>query len=164
MVSRTFLLLFLLLPAALLNGQSRANARITGQVVRILDGDTFELLTDNKQTVKVRMNGIDAPEKNQAFGQKSKDHLGSLCFRRQVAVVYTGKDQYKRVLGTVYNTSGQNINLRMVEDGMAWHFVRYSSDGQLAAAQRYARDNKKGLWSDPRAIAPWEFRRSRTRR
>lgn len=164
MVSRTLFLLLLLLPAALLNGQSRPNARITGQVIRILDGDTFELLTDEKKTVKVRMNGIDAPEKNQAFGQKSKDYLGSLCFRRQVAVVYTGKDRYNRVLGTAYNTSGQNINLKMVEAGMAWHFVRYSSDGQLAAAQRYAREQKKGLWNDPNAIAPWEFRRSRTRR
>ena len=164
MGTRTLLMFFLLLPAALLNGQSRPNARITGQVIRILDGDTFELLTDDKKTVKIRMNGIDAPEKNQAFGQKSKDYLGSLCFRRQVAVVYTGKDRYNRVLGTAYNTAGQNINLKMVEAGMAWHFVRYSSDGQLAAAQRYAREQRKGLWSDPGAIAPWEFRRSRTRR
>lgn len=164
MGSRTILLLFLLLPAALLNGQSRNDSRITGKVVRILDGDTFELLTGDRRTVKVRMNGIDAPEKNQAFGQKSKDYLGSLCFGRQVMVRSSGTDRYKRVLGVAFSTSGQNINLEMVRAGMAWHFVRYSSDPQLAAAQRFARENKRGLWVDPRATAPWDFRRSRTRR
>lgn len=136
-------------------------APFNGKVVRILDGDTYEVLTAGKTLIRVRMMGIDAPEKNQAFGQKSKQTLGLLCGGQLISVQPTGVDRYGRVLAYTYNQQGMNINAEMVRRGMAWHYVQYSRDPQLAEAERFAQKNRIGIWSDPYAMAPWEFRRSR---
>lgn len=161
----TRLLLFILLPVLFSNCQaSEPRGRISGKVVRILDGDTFELLTAEKRLIKIRMNGIDAPEKKQAFGEKSKDYLGSLCFGKTINVDSIGTDRYKRILGVAYTPTQTDINAEMVKAGLAWHYVRYSKDQQLAAAERAARAAKRGLWVDPHAVAPWEFRQVKRRK
>lgn len=138
-----------------------------GKVVKVLDGDTLDLLVTNKasdgtltyQTVRVRFNGIDAPEKSQAFGQKSKEFSGNFCLDKEVKVVVHSTDRYGRSIGDVY-VGDKWLNLELVKQGLAWHYKQYSKDEQLAKAEREARESKKGLWSDPSPVAPWDFRRA----
>lgn len=160
MYQKLILLALFIVPLTLFS-YAQSITRLTGKVIRILDGDTFELLVNGNTPVKVRMNGIDAPEKKQAFGQKSKDYLGALCFGKTIEVTSTGKDRYNRVLGTAYTLTGMDINKEMIKAGMAWHYKHYSKDPQLAAAETNARASNVGLWVDPNPIAPWEFRKKR---
>lgn len=130
---------------------------VDGKVIKIQDGDTFTMIFDNGFEVKVRLNGIDSPEKKQAFSNKAKQALSAMIFQKKVRVYYSSKDRYGRVLGDVF-VNGININHEMVRQGMAWHFIKYSDDETLAKLEREARINKVGLWVDPNPVAPWEFR------
>lgn len=130
---------------------------ISGQVVKISDGDTITILTQEKQQVKVRLYGIDAPEKKQPYGQKSKQFLSNLIAGRSVEIQEKGKDRYKRVLGIVY-LDGQDINAQMVANGYAWAYVKYSKI--YAGQELKARNQNLGLWRD-KPIPPWEWRKLR---
>jgi micrococcal nuclease len=154
-------LLFLLLslfsfrPAIDVHGEE-----LQGMVVSIADGDTFSLLTTNQQKVKIRLSGIDAPEKGQDYYRVSKDYLGSLLkgSGNSLRVVCSGKDKYGRFIGEVFTPQGVHINLELVKAGLAWHFVKYSNDAELAAAEEYARKNHLGLWHMADPQAPWDYR------
>nr|MBP7205720.1 thermonuclease family protein [Candidatus Cloacimonadota bacterium] len=102
--------------------------------------------------------GVDCPEKGQAFGNVARQFTSDLAFNKAVKVKYTERDQYKRYLGTVY-VGETNLNKELVRAGLAWHYKEYSDDPVMAALEIKARLKKKGLWSDPKPIAPWEFRR-----
>lgn len=130
---------------------------VTGKVIRIADGDTFTMIFDNGFEVRVRLNGIDSPEKKQAFSNRAKQTLSDLIYNKKVKVYYESKDRYGRVLGDIY-IDNLNVNQEMVRRGMAWHFIRYSDDETLAALEKEARKNSIGLWADPNPVAPWEFR------
>ena len=130
---------------------------ISGQVVKISDGDTITILTQEKQQVKVRLYGIDAPEKKQPYGQKSKQFLSNLIAGRSVEIQEKGKDRYKRVLGIVY-LDGQDINAQMVLSGYAWAYVKYSKI--YVGQELKARSQNLGLWRD-KPIPPWEWRKLR---
>ena len=110
---------------------------------------------------KIRFHGIDAPEKSQAFGQKSKQHLSSLVFGKDVRVKYKSRDKYGRILGTVY-IDGLDVNLEMIRAGLAWHYKRYDSTPAYAAAELEARQNRRGLWSDSNPTPPEQFRHGKT--
>ena len=127
---------------------------LSGKVVSIHDGDTITILTQEKQQVKVRLYGIDAPEKKQPYGQKSKQFLSNLIAGRSVEIQEKGKDRYKRVLGIVY-LDGQDINEQMVLNGYAWAYVKYSKI--YAKQELKARSQNLGLWRD-KPIPPWVFR------
>lgn len=147
-----FLLLkmvFLCLPAA---AQS-----IEGRVVGVSDGDSITLLTAGNRQLKVRLDGIDAPEDGQEFSAVSKRTLSSWIAGKTVTLEVSGTDRYQRTLGTIY-LEGQNVNLLMVRAGMAWHYKKYSDDQALDAAERAARAEQRGLWSGFRPIAPWDYR------
>jgi endonuclease YncB( thermonuclease family) len=133
------------------------SSEITGKVVSIQDGDTITVLV-GKEQVKVRLDGIDAPESKQAFGTKAKQHLSELIGDNQVRVVVSGKDRYGRTLGTVF-VSSKNLNEQMVKDGFAWHYKQYSKERQLAQLEDEARAAKRGLWADKDPVAPWEWRK-----
>jgi endonuclease YncB( thermonuclease family) len=135
---------------------------ITGKVVKVVDGDTFDVLDSSFKTIRIRMNGIDAPEKKQAFGEASRKQLASLCAGKVVRIVKYSTDRNKRWIADSY-VDGISLSHRMVQEGMAWHFVKYSSDTSLARLQQQARAKKIGLWSDPHAIAPWDYRSKRLR-
>ena len=135
---------------------------ITGKVVRVVDGDTFDVLDSNFIAIRIRMNGIDAPEKKQAFGEASRKKLASLCAGKLVRIVKYSTDRNKRWIADSY-VDGISLSHRMIEEGMAWHFIKYSSDTSLAKLQQQARGKKIGLWSDPQAVAPWVFRNKRLR-
>jgi endonuclease YncB( thermonuclease family) len=129
----------------------------TGKVVKIVDGDTFDILDSLNKVSRIRMNGIDAPEKKQAYGQKSKEMLGKWCFAKTVLVKVYSKDRNGRLIADSY-VNGRSLSLIMIEEGMAWHFKKYSNDTLLATAEIHARTAKKGLWYDPAPIAPWQYR------
>lgn len=121
----------------------------------MIDGDTFDMRLDGKQ-VRVRMYGIDAPERKQAYYRKSKETLSDLIYGRKIRIEKRDTDRYKRIVADVY-LDEEWINLKMIQRGMAWHFTRYSSNATLARAEHDARASRKGLWSQ-QAVAPWNYR------
>jgi len=142
---------------------SAAAAEVRGRVVGVADGDTITVLVDGHDSVKVRLAGIDAPEKAQPFGAVSKRHLSDMVFGRPVTVEWTKKDKYGRVIGRVL-ADGEDVCLDQVRSGLAWHYKHYATEqaaGQraaYAAAEEQARQEKAGLWSQPNPVPPWEFR------
>lgn len=131
--------------------------QIQGNVVRVLDGDTIELLQD-RTPVRIRLINIDAPEKKQPFGRWSTNQLKSLIAGKPVTVTYTQTDRYGRVLGRVVTTNGIEANRYMVQNGAAWVYDQYNTDPSLPALQREARAQKRGLWADSQPVPPWEWR------
>jgi len=141
---------------------------LKGRVVKVADGDTITVLVSNVQH-KVRLNGIDAPEKKQAFGEASRKHLASLVAGKDVDVEWTKKDKYGRILGTVWvsvpSPDGKGVvrcdaNQSMLHAGFAWHYKRFDSSKAYSDAESDARRAKLGLWRDPRPVPPEEFRKS----
>ena len=133
---------------------------IHGRIVGVHDGDSVTLLTPDKIEVKVRLDGIDAPELKQPFGNAAKQALSNLIFGKDVAVKVTGKDRYGRALGQVA-AGATDVNRSMVAAGMAWHYEKYSKDPKLAAAQAAAKTARRGLWADSAPVAPWAWRKPR---
>jgi micrococcal nuclease len=125
--------------------------------VSVHDGDTLRALDEGNVEHKVRLVGIDAPELGQAFGRVARDRLRELALRQRVVVELHDRDRYGRDLATVV-VEGASINRQMVAEGMAWHFTRYSSDADLAAAEAAARAARIGLWADAAPVAPWQWR------
>ena len=132
---------------------------IRGKVVSIADGDTITVLDAEKVQHKIRLQGIDAPEKKQAFGTKSKERMSEKVGGEEVVVQWKEKDRYGRILGEVMIGS-RHINLEMVQDGMAWHYTTYSKSKELTDAENEARKAKTGLWVDKEPVPPWEFRKT----
>jgi len=130
---------------------------LTGRVVSITDGDSITVLSNGAQ-VKIRLVGVDAPERKQPFGTRAREHLASLVHEKDVTIETSGQDRYGRTLGVVY-VGGKNVNAAMVESGMAWHYVQYSKDKRLMIVEHDAREFKRGLWADPEPVPPWEWRR-----
>ncbi len=139
-----------------------ALADITGKVVKIQDGDTITILDKNNVQHRIRFTQIDAPESNQPWGAKSKGYLTSRLAGKSVLVVSAGRDQYKRILGTVY-LSGVNINKEQIETGNAWVYTKYATDKSLFAIEKQARLSKVGLWQlkESERIAPWVWRKTK---
>ena len=131
---------------------------LIGKVVKVSDGDTVTILTADKTQHKIRLNDIDAPEKKQAFGNKSKDNLAKYISGKTVTVQYQKTDRYKRVLGTIYYNN-TDINLQQLKDGYAWVYKKYSQKQNYYKAEKVARDKKIGLWADKNPLEPWEFRK-----
>ena len=133
---------------------------LTGKLVSVTDGDTVKILTKDKTLYKIRLNGIDAPEKSQAFGKKSKANLSKLVAGRIVDVHYKKTDRYGRILGTIL-VDNHDMNLRQIEDGFAWVYRRYCKRADYYKAEEYARNRKLGLWYDKYPMPPWEYRKRR---
>jgi len=140
------------------NGDTASDTR--ARVVSIQDGDTLTILVARKQ-VKVRLLDIDAPEKRQAFGNRSRQSLAELCARRDATVISAGEDRYGRTLGRVI-CAGVDANREQVRRGLAWVFTRYApKDSPLYAVQAEAMGSRRGLWQDSMPIPPWEWRASK---
>ena len=158
---RLSLSLLLFLTHALVQAET-----LSGRVVRVTDGDTIVVLGANKTQHKIRLQGIDAPERGQAYGTKSKEYLSDLVAGKYVVVNYSERDRYQRILGKVL-LSDQDVNLEQVEAGMAWHYKKYQSEQsssdrvKYADAEREARRLKLGLWRDADPVPPWEYRQAK---
>lgn len=134
---------------------------LIGRVVRVADGDTLTVADNSGGRYKIRLAGIDAPELAQPFGRQSRDALSTAARDKAVHVRWRERDQFDRVLGTVY-VGDVNINEQQVRDGWAWRYL-HSRDAGLAAAERAARADRAGLWSSSQPEPPWEFRRREQR-
>ena len=133
----------------------------SGPVVSVLDGDTLEVLHHNRAE-RIRLSGIDCPEKGQAFGKRAKQAVSTLAFRKEVTIQNHGHDKYRRTLGDVILSDGTNVNQELVKQGWCWWYRKYApEDTVLEGLERDARDAKKGLWVDLQPVPPWEWRRSR---
>lgn len=126
-----------------------------GTIIKVVDGDTFVFQT-TEGSLKVRMQGIDAPEKKQDFGSESKVFIEKYL-NKPAKVESIGLDKYGRTLGTLL-VNGIDINLESLKNGCSWHFKKYSTDINYSNAELSAKKALKGLWKHPNAIAPWTFR------
>jgi endonuclease YncB( thermonuclease family) len=142
-----------------------ANADVlNGTVVGISDGDTITVLDNSMQQHKVRLKGIDAPEKSQAFGSEAKETLSNYIYKKEVSVEYKKYDKYKRIVGKV-KLDGQDICLQLIRDGMAWNYTEYEKELSKTDRELYreaevnAREMKIGLWFDVQKIKPSAFRK-----
>jgi endonuclease YncB( thermonuclease family) len=153
--------LFLLLASTALSQETIVSAKVVG----IADGDTVKALVAGNELLRVRLSWIDAPEKSQAFGQRSKQHLSELVFGREVELHTHGLDRYGRTLAVVI-LDGVDINLEQVRSGMAWCYTRYIAEApaDIQASYRQAEaeawEQQRGLWSERDPIPPWEWRRA----
>lgn len=136
------------------------------KVVRIIDGDTIVVLDSNNRQHRIRLAGIDAPEKKQAFGNVSRQNLANISFG-QLALVDTYKlDRYGRELAVVY-VNKIDIGLFQIKSGLAWHYKKYAHEQapseriEYASSELDAKRGKKGIWSDVHAVEPWDFRRKK---
>jgi endonuclease YncB( thermonuclease family) len=144
-------------------------AELVGRVTAVQDGDSIIVLDDTFTEHRVRLGGIDAPERSQAYGQAAKKSLSSMVFGNTVRVVWEKTDPYGRTVGKVL-FNGQDINLKQIQSGYAWHYRQYQSEQRLedreayAQAEIVARQARIGLWQEPEPIPPWRYRRSQRNR
>ncbi len=134
---------------------------VVGRCVGVHDGDSITLLVDTpsgKRQSKIRLDAIDAPELGQPFSNRSKQTLSDMVFDKECTVESLGADKYGRTVGRVM-VGGKDVNAAMLESGMAWHFAKYDDRQSMADRHETARRAGLGLWSDPRAIPPWEWRK-----
>ena len=137
---------------------------LTGKVIKITDGDTVHVLQDNHIKEKIRLAGIDAPERKQPHGNKAKQYLASLVGNKLVTVEYSKRDKYGRIVGKI-EYKGLDVNLEMVKAGYAWHYKKYqkeqSADDRLSyrIAENNARTQEVGLFQDNNSIPSWKWRK-----
>lgn len=141
----------------------------TGEVIRVLDGDTLEVLLTagrlpsagalhNGKTQRIRLFGIDCPEKGQPFGDSAKDATSILSFALEVTLQSHGKDKYGRVLADVLLADGTNVNHELVKNGWCRWYQKYAPDDTtLEKLETEAREASRGLWIDPESVPPWEW-------
>lgn len=134
--------------------------QLVGKVISIADGDTFTMLVDTQQ-IKVRLHGIDCPEKGQDYSLVAKDFLASYIFGKTVHVTKKKTDRYRRTLGIV-TVDGANINEKLLEVGLAWHYTKYDKNEEWARLEQEARANKRGIWQKTDPVPPWEWRRKKS--
>ncbi len=133
----------------------------TGRVVGIIDGDTIEVLC-NQHPERIRLSGIDCPEKGQAYGNNAKHAASDLAFGKEVTLQTHGYDKYKRTLADVILPDGTNVNHELVKQGWCWWYRKYApGDTLLERLEAEARESKQGLWVDPAPIPPWVYRKAR---
>jgi endonuclease YncB( thermonuclease family) len=137
---------------------------LTGRVVAITDGDTIRLLDASNTQHKIRLSGIDAPEKGQAFGNASRQHLSGLAFGKQAEADCYKIDRHKRLICTVH-VNGQDVGLAQLDAGLAWWYRKYADEQPprervaYEAAEDRAAADRVGLWRDANPVPPWEWRK-----
>jgi micrococcal nuclease len=132
---------------------------LRGRVVKLHDGDSFELLRDHR-TVGVRVFGIDCPERSQPFGARAKSFTAGLIGNEDVVVVVKDVDRYGRTVGDVVLADGRHLSHELLRAGLAWYYRRYDHDPELEQLEAEARAARRGLWSDPHPVAPWNYRKA----
>lgn len=145
-------------------------AELSGVVTEVPDSDALDLITAEKKAYRIRLNGIDAPEKEQPFGLKAQAGLKELVHESTVRVVTQGEDRAGQIIGDVYfypkaaaaTDPEIQLNAHLVASGFAWHFVRFAPDNELlASSEKEARMRKRGLWADANPVSPWDWRRQK---
>lgn len=156
---RFYIGLVLLLAVSLCGAET-----ISGRIVGVVDGDTVDVLTAEHEQIRIRVAGIDAPEKAQPFGQRSKQKMSDLVFGKAVQVEFTKRDRYGRIIGKVM-VNGRDAGLALLDAGLAWHYKKYANEQSsgdryaYAEAEEIARISRFGLWGDETPVPPWDWRR-----
>ncbi len=136
---------------------------LTGKVIKITDGDTITVLDHQYRQQKIRLSGIDAPERGQPYGRAAKRFLNSLLAGQHICIQSNKRDRYQRIVGKVV-LNQTDINIQMIQNGYAWHYKKYQKEQPLrdqityAQAEVNARSSLTGLWTEPYPIAPWDWR------
>lgn len=139
---------------------------MTGRVVGVVDGDTVDILTATREQVRVRLAGIDAPERAQPYGQRSKQKMSDLVFGKNAEVDFTKRDRYGRIVGKV-TVNGRDASLGLLDAGLAWHYKKYEREqtaqdrATYSAAEARSSATRIGLWKETEPIPPWEWRKGR---
>jgi len=142
---------------------------ISGRVVRVTDGDTIVVLDANDVQHKIRLQGIDAPERGQAYSTKSKAHLSASVAGKSVVVEYGKRDRYGRIVGKVL-LSNEDMNHEQIRAGLAWHYKKYQYEQTPSDREDYsdteidAREAKRGIWREPEQMPPWEYRKAKRKK
>lgn len=137
---------------------------LTGRVVGIADGDTVTVLDASNRQHRIRLAGIDAPEKRQPYGMRAKENLSRLVFDKPVTVTWHKLDRYGRIVGKV-EAGRVDAGLEQLRAGLAWHYKKYANDQPdderltYASAEEEAKASLKGLWADMEPVPPWDWRR-----
>jgi endonuclease YncB( thermonuclease family) len=158
-----FKILFLIIALVLslagckLDNSQEPVAAVVGKVVKVVDGDTLHVY-NSKGNYKIRLSGIDAPERSQAFGKRSQEYLAKLVAGKQVIVIVESKDKYGRYVASV-KCNSQDVCAQMLEAGYAWHYKHYDNNKYYADLEKEARKAKRGLWADKKPQAPWTYRK-----
>lgn len=132
--------------------------KFSGKCVKVLDGDTIEVMHGNTAE-RIRLDGIDCPEKSQDFGKRAKEFTAQQTYGQNVTILTHNADRYGRTIGRVILPDGRDLNAELVRKGLAWWYRRYSSDTALAELEQNARRTKVGLWSISDPTPPWLYRR-----
>ena len=151
-----------------------AHADFTGKVIGVSDGDTITVLR-GKEQVKIRLAGIDAPEKKQPFGNVAKERMSEMVFGKEVRVDDRKKDRYGRTVGRIWVAIPEckasdcpktlDAGMALLTVGLAWHYKKYEKEqpeaerGQHSFAETEARAKRVGLWQDANPVPPWEWRK-----
>ena len=137
-----------------------SSSDLVGRVVKVSDVGPVAVLDCSRTQHKIRLQGIDAPEKNQAYGDAAGRYLSGLVAGKDVRVAWSKRDKYNRILGTVY-ANGEEVNLEMLKAGYAWHYKKFDSPPAYAQAESEARAAKRGLGQDKNPIEPEQFRKAK---
>lgn len=166
---------YLLFPFTVLVSIAVHADALTGRVVGVADGDTVTILDGDRKQHRIRLAGIDAPEKSQPFGQRSKQSMSTLVFGKEVNVQWVNRDRYRRIVGKVMVAAPNcrtdrcpktlDAGLAQITKGLAWWYQKYAKDQSAVDAARYefaereARAKRAGLWGYGLPIPPWDWRK-----
>ncbi len=148
------------------DAKSRGKAaltELTGLVIRVSDGDTVRLRDARGGDWRIRLHGIDSPEREQEMGRQAGAELAKLLKNKNVRVTVVETDKFGRIVGRLY-VGTMDVNREIVRLGYAWHYAAFApNDHELAAAEAEARKEKRGIWSMPNPVPPWQFRKEKTK-
>ncbi|MBM4274656.1 MAG: hypothetical protein FJ128_11040 [Deltaproteobacteria bacterium] len=165
MVKRLSLFIALALCGVLLGAAPGLAGDFTGRVVGVMDGDTITVYPEGGASAKVRLYGIDAPERRQPYSNAARKYLSDLVFGKKVRVRVRTQDRYGRVVAEIIREDGVNVNQEMLRAGYAWWYRKYAKkELLLLQLEQEARRARRGLWADPRPAPPWEFRKGKRKK
>lgn len=136
----------------------------SGRAVSITDGDTFIMLGEGNTQVKIRLYGIDCPEKKQDFGTVARQFTADKVFGKQVTIEEKNKDRYGRTVAIVHLPDGNILNEELLKAGLAWHYTVYDDNAEWSLLEAVARQNRIGLWQMDDPTPPWEFRKKKRKK
>lgn len=138
--------------------KSDRSLEVSGKVRWVADGDSFEFESDSGESMTIRLEGIDCPERNQPFADQARDALMAMTKDRRLWVISKGTDKYGRTLANVHD-GNVFINGEMLRLGLAWHYAKYNDDVRLAGLQAVAQRDRVGLWQERSPEPPWDYRK-----
>lgn len=137
--------------------------KIEGKIVRVIDGDTVIILDSSNDQHRIRLDGIDAPESGQPYGNKATEFVKEITREKKIVVEWRKKDRYNRILGVVY-ADGMNVNKALLENGLAWHYKFFNNDADLAKLELQARKVKLNIWSETNPVEPYLWRKNKKKK